>query len=503
VIVNVSDKLSRNRQNLTAGTRNFLGGGVKKLLINGRWVDARSGETFDIVDPTTEDVVGAAASADKADVDEAVSAARATFESDSWSGMSPHARTSMLLAVARLLDAHVDELAQLETINNGAPISKTRLQAAKAVEVFEYFAGWPTKILGDVTPSGPSMLSYVVREPVGVCAQIIPWNGPLLSAAWKIAPALACGNTVVLKPAEQTPLTAVRMGELLMEAGVPAGAVNILTGFGGTAGAALANHGDIDKVAFTGSTEVGKKILQDSAGNLKRVTLELGGKSPNILFDDANLDRAIEGALRAFCSNSGQVCMAGSRIFVQRGIYDEVIDRLTKAAAAHRIGDPLDEATTMGPLISRRQFERVNGYVDIGRGDGASLQFGGRRYDGKGFFVEPTLFADVTSSMRIVREEIFGPVAAIIPFTDEDEVVAMANDTAFGLAAGIWTRDVGRAHSIARRIRAGSIWVNSYLIIDPATPFGGYKQSGIGRELGTGAIDAYTETKSIFVDLGG
>jgi acyl-CoA reductase-like NAD-dependent aldehyde dehydrogenase len=486
---------------LDAAARHFIDGGPKQLLIGGRWMDAQSGETFETIDPATEAVIGAAASADRADVDAAVAAARETFESRSWTSMSPHARTSLLLAIARVVDSHAEELAQLETLNNGVPIAKTRNQTGRLAEIFEYFAGWPTKILGEVTPSDPSLLSYVIREPVGVCAQIIPWNGPLMSAAWKIAPALACGNTLILKPAEQTPLTAVRLGELLVDAGVPAGAINILTGFGTTAGAALANHEDVDKVAFTGSTQVGKKILEGSARNLKRVTLELGGKSPNILFNDADLDRAVAGALQAFCSNSGQICMAGSRLFVQRGIYEEVLERLAKAATAHRIGDPFDPNTTMGPLISRRQFDRVNGYVDIGRADGASLQFGGRRHEGMGFFVEPTLFANVTSSMRIVREEIFGPVAALIPFEDEDEVVLMANDTEFGLAAGLWTRDIGRAHSVARRIRAGSVWVNSYLVIDPTTPFGGYKQSGIGRELGTGAIDAYTETKSIFVSL--
>lgn len=482
--------------------RAFLKTGPKKLLIDGRWIEATSGKTFATIDPTTEEVIGEVASAGEEDVDAAVSAARATFDSRSWAGMSPHARTSLLLSVARTLEAHAEELAQLETLNNGAPITKTRYQTSKLSEIFEYFAGWPTKIAGEVTPSDPSMLSYVVREPVGVCAQIIPWNGPLMSAAWKIAPALACGNTVILKPAEQTPLTALRLGELLLDAGVPAGAVNILTGFGLTAGAPLADHRDVDKVAFTGSTAVGKKILRNSADTLKRVTLELGGKSPNILFDDANLEQAIPGALRAFCSNSGQVCMAGSRLFVQRGIYDEVLERLTEAARAHRVGDPLDTATTMGPLISRQQFDRVNGYVDVGRSDGASLCFGGDRHEGKGYFVAPTLFTDVTSTMRIVREEIFGPVAALIPFETEDDVVAMANDTEFGLAAGIWTRDIARAHSVARRIRAGSVWVNTYLAIDPTTPFGGYKQSGIGRELGTGAIHAYTEVKSIFVDLG-
>jgi acyl-CoA reductase-like NAD-dependent aldehyde dehydrogenase len=345
------------------------------------------------------------------------------------------------------------------------------------------------------------MFNYTLREPVGVCGQIIPWNGPLAMAAWKIAPALACGNTVILKPAEQTPLTALRLGELLLEAGVPEGVVNIVTGFGETAGAAISAHPDIDKVAFTGSTEVGKLILQASAGNLKRVSLELGGKSPNVIFADADLQKALPASMAAFCAMSGQVCAAGTRIFVEQGFHDEFVDQLAKVTASIKPGDPLAPGTFMGPLVSKDQFDRVKSYLEVGKKEGAKVAIGGDTGSGKGYFVNPTIFTGVKNNMRIAREEIFGPVAAVIPFKDENDAVLQGNDTTYGLAAAVWTRDISRAHKVARALKAGTVWVNTYLELDVGSPFGGYKQSGIGRELGKHSIDLYTQVKSVFVRL--
>ena len=481
--------------------RSFLSGGAKGMLIDGRFAQAQTGETFETLDPATEAVIARAASGGAADIDAAVASARRAFEAKSWAGLAPHERTKVLLRIARKFDEHVEELAQLESLNNGTPIAVTRHAASRLSLVFEYYAGWVTKLYGETNPSAPEMLNYTVREPVGVCGAIIPWNGPMLMAAWKLAPALACGNTVVLKPAEQTPLTALRMGELMLEAGLPPGVVNIVTGMGETAGAALVAHRGVNKITFTGSTEVGKIILRASANDLKRVTLELGGKSPNVIFADANLDKAVASAVAGFCSMSGQVCVAGSRIYVQRAVYEEVVSRLAEAAGRHRVGDPFDIATTMGPLVSREQFDRVNGYIDIGRGEGATVRMGGERHTGEGYFVSPTLLTDVGGQMRIAREEIFGPVAAVIPFDDEDDAVLAGNDTDYGLAAAVWTRDVSRAHRVARRLKAGTVWVNTYFVIDPISPFGGFKQSGMGREHGRQGLDAYTEVKSVFVDL--
>jgi acyl-CoA reductase-like NAD-dependent aldehyde dehydrogenase len=481
--------------------RGFLAGPAKKLLIGGDWLPAQSGRTFAAVNPATEEVIAHAAEGAREDVDAAVSAARRAFENPNWSGIDPHARGLYLLKIADLVERHAEELAHLETLNNGTPISFTRGAVADVARIFRYYAGWPTKLYGETNPSSAGVFNFTLREPVGVCGQIIPWNGPLSMAAWKIAPALACGNTTILKPAEQTPLTAIRLGELILEAGLPPGVVNIVTGFGEAAGAAIAAHPGIDKVAFTGSTEVGKAILRASSGNLKRVTLELGGKSPNVIFADADIEKALNASVGAFCFLSGQVCVAGTRVFVQQSIYDRFVEELTKRAAAFPVGDPLEAATMMGPLVSREQFDRVTGYFEIGLKDGAELRTGGKRRGDKGYFVEPTVFGAVRNGMRIAQEEIFGPVASVIPFKDEDDAVLQANDTQYGLAAAVWTRDVSRAHRVGRALKAGTVWVNTYMQVDPISPFGGYKQSGIGRELGVHSLDAYTQMKSIYVDL--
>ena len=473
----------------------------KQLLIGGKWVPSKSGKTFETINPSNEEVLALAAEGDKADVDEAVKVARKAYEDGKWSKIGPHQRSRYLLKIADLIEKNADELATLETLNNGMAISLARGMVAGAVDTFRYYAGWSTKIYGETNPSDPSFFNYTLREPVGVCGQIIPWNGPIAMLAWKIAPALACGNVSILKPAEQTPLTALRIGELILEAGIPEGVVNIITGFGETAGAALASHPDIDKVAFTGSTEVGKLILQASAGNLKRVSLELGGKSPNVIFADADLETAVPNSVFGFTMLSGQVCCAGTRVFVQEDFHDRFADALTRYTAGVKSGDPLDPKTTVGPLVSKEQFERVKGYLDIGKKEGAKVTAGGDVTDGKGYFVNPTVFTDVKNNMKIAREEIFGPVASVIPFKDENDAVLQGNDTTYGLAAAVWTNDVSRAHRVARALKAGTVWVNCYNNIDPISPFGGYKQSGIGRELGRHSLDLYTQIKSVYVKL--
>jgi acyl-CoA reductase-like NAD-dependent aldehyde dehydrogenase len=471
-------------------------------LIDGVWSEARSGKSFETLNPATETVLGRAASGEAADVDLAVAAARRALENPTWSGMSPHERSRLLTRIADRIEANAEELARIESLDNGAPLMVTRGMVAGVVQTFHYFAGWPTKIHGETNPAAEGLFNFTVREPVGVCGQIVPWNGPLSMAAWKIAPALACGNTIVLKPAEQTPLSTVRLGELMLEAGAPPGVINIVTGFGETAGAAIAAHPGIDKVAFTGSTEVGKMILRASAGNLKRVTLELGGKSPNIVFPDADLQAAAMAAMMGFCLLSGQFCTAGTRILVHESIHDQFAEMLVAMTAQMVVGDPFDPATTMGPLISKSQFDRVTGYIETGRGEGAKLAAGGDRISGPGYFVKPTIFTEGRNDMRIAREEIFGPVTLLIPFRDDEDAVRLANDTDFGLAAAVWTRDFGRAHRISRALKAGTVWINTYNELDMASPFGGYKQSGIGRELGRQSIDAYTETKSVFARVG-
>ena len=473
--------------------------GPKRLLIGGEWVAAKSGKTFETLNPATEEVLCKVAEADQADVDAAVAAARRAYEAPSWSGISPHARTRALLKIAEALDRHVEELAALETLDIGQPLWYSAAVAATAPEVFRYYAGWPSKIFGTTNPTDNTGFLYMLREPLGVCGQIIPWNVPISMASIKIATALACGNTLILKPAELACLSTLRLAELIQETGLPPGVINILPGFGTTAGAALALHPGIDKVAFTGSTAVGKQILQASAGNLKRVTLELGGKAPNIIFPDADLDKALAAAVRTFCGNSGQVCSAGTRLLVHESLHDEVTERVSRIAATYKVGSPLDPDTKLGPLISARQRDRVMSYIDAGKKSGAALSLGGSRVGSKGYFVEPTVFSRVENGMKIAREEIFGPVLSIIPFKDEADAIAKANDTSYGLSAAVWTRDIARGHKLARALQSGRVWINSFGDSDPVMAFGGYKQSGLGREYGAESIDAYTQTKAVLV----
>jgi acyl-CoA reductase-like NAD-dependent aldehyde dehydrogenase len=479
----------------------YLRGPAKRLLIGGRWLEASSGEVFATTNPATEQHIVAAASGGANDIDAAVKAARAALETPAWAKMNPHDRTRALLRVADIIDRNATELAAIETVNTGMPITVSQQLVAGAAEVFRYYAGWVTKLYGETNPSRNGILNFTIREPVGVCAAIVPWNGPLGSLAWKLAPALACGNTVILKPAEQTPLSAVRFGELFLECDLPPGIVNIVTGFGETAGAALVRHPGIDKISFTGSTSVGMEIARSTAG-LKRMTLELGGKSPNIIFADADLDAAAQAAVQSFCALSGQRCIAGTRIFVQNSIRSEMVARIVALAAQYPVGDPWDTRTRMGPLISKEHFERVTAYFEIARHDGARLAAGGLSDQKTGYFVNPTVYVDVDNAMRVAQEEIFGPVACVIGFESEEDVVQKANDTAFGLAAAVWTKDFSRGHRLASQIKAGSIGINCYPGSDPIAPFGGYKQSGIGRELGIHSLDAYTEIKSVFANVG-
>ncbi len=481
----------------------FLKSGPKKLLIGGKWVAAKSGKTFETLNPANEEVLAMVAEGDKADVDEAVKHARKALENGKWATMGPHQRTRCLLKIADLIEQHADELAELETLDNGKAIFESKnIDIPGAAETFRYYAGWSSKIYGETNPSDPDMFSFTLREPVGVCGQIIPWNFPLLMASWKIAPALACGNVVILKPAEQTPLTALRLGELILEAGLPESVVQIITGFGPGAGSSIAEHPDIDKVAFTGSTEVGKLILKASAGNLKHVSLELGGKSPNIIFPDADMPAAAFGSMLGIFMNQGQVCCAGSRVFVQESMYDQFTETLSQMAQGLTLGNPLDPGTRMGPLVSKEQHDRVLGYLKIGKEEGAKAKTGGAAGpQERGYFVQPTVFTGVKNSMKIAREEIFGPVAAAIPFKDEADVVFQGNDTSYGLAAAVWTKDLSRAHKVARALKAGTVWINTYGMIDPMGSFGGYKQSGFGRELGKHALELYTQIKQVYTKL--
>lgn len=482
----------------------FLDGRPKRLLIGGRWVEAASGKTFETLNPATGEVLAQVAEGDAEDIDRAVAAARAAFEGP-WGKVKPYERQVILLRLAELLEKHFEEFASLDTIDMGAPISRTRGNRLRAVGMLRYYAGQAVSIHGetiDVSLPG-DFQAFTLKEPVGVVGAIIPWNAPLSSSIWKIGPAIATGCTVVLKPAEEAPLTPLRLGELCLEAGVPPGVVNVVPGFGETAGAALAGHPGVDKVAFTGSHITGQKIVRASAGNLKRVSLELGGKSPDVVFADADLDAAVPGAAMAVFANSGQICSAGTRLFVERRVYDDFTARVAAYGQSLRVGDGRDEATQVGPLVSTEQLDRVTGYLSIGRQEGARPLSGGERLtDGalsKGFFVPPTVFADVRDDMRIAQEEIFGPVISAIPFDDIEEVVTRGNATAFGLGSGVWTRDVTKAHRLARAIRAGSVWINCYQAMDPAMPFGGYKMSGYGREGGKDHVNEYLNVKAVWI----
>jgi aldehyde dehydrogenase (NAD+) len=477
-----------------------------RLFINGEFEDAREGKTFETINPATEEKLADVASASPEDVDRAVKAARAQLEPGSeWQKMKPRDRAKILWKIADLLSARAADIGRIETLDNGKPIFESQyVDTPAAAECLYYFAGWSGKVTGETIPVSPGAFTYTLREPVGVVGAITPWNFPLMLAVWKVAPALACGNTVVLKPASNTSLSMLKFAEYAREAGLPAGVLNIVPGDGALVGNAMVDHPGIDAIAFTGSTAVGKKIMARAANTLKKVSLELGGKSPNIVFADADLDAAAKGALNAIFYGKGEVCAAGSRLLVEEGAHDELLDRIRDRASKMVAGDPLHPKTRLGAIASRQQFDTVLGYIETGKKEGAKLVAGGERADigtGKGYFVQPTIFDDVEPGMRIAQEEIFGPVLATIRFSDLDDAVAKGNSTVYGLAAAVWTRDISKAHRVAQAVKAGTVWINTYNLYDPALPFGGFKESGFGRDQGRDALEKYTQTKSVWVQL--
>ena len=478
---------------------------TSEVFVGGQWRSPASGETYPTINPANEEVSAQVAKGDERDVDVAVQAARRAFDHGPWPRMAAAERARVLWKLADLISANLDEMARLESVNTGKTLFDSgKVEIPFATEVFRYYAGWTTKIHGETLNLREGAFTFTLRQALGVVGAIVPWNFPFLLASWKIAPALAVGNTVVLKPASLTPLTALRFAEFTQEAGLPEGVFNVVPGPGSKVGMALVRHPGVDKIAFTGSTDVGKGIMREAAGSLKRVSLELGGKSPNVVFADADMEAALRGAMTGIFYNKGEVCAAGSRLLVEQRVHDEFVGKLVERVKGLKVGDPLDKGTRMGPVVSAHQLETVLSYVEAGRREGATLAAGGERVrvgDGRGYYLQPTVFTGVSNAMRIAREEIFGPVLSVIPFKDADEAVAQGNETFYGLAAAVWTRDVGKALRIARALRAGTVWVNAYNLYDAALPFGGFRESGFGRELGQAGIDLYTELKSVWVDL--
>jgi aldehyde dehydrogenase (NAD+) len=476
-----------------------------EIFVGGAWQAPASGETYQPINPANEEPLAAVGKGDERDIDRAVAAARRAFDEGPWPRMSAAERARIVWTLGDLVMKHLDELARLESLCTGKTMFDSgKVEIPFAAEVFRYYAGWATKVHGETLPLRDNAFTFTLRQPVGVVGAIVPWNFPFLLSSWKIAPALAAGNTVVLKPASQTPLTALRFAEICQEAGVPEGVFNVVTGPGGTVGMAMVRDPRVDKIAFTGSTEVGKQIMREAAGTLKRLSLELGGKSPNVVFADADMEAAVRGALTGIFYNKGEVCAAGSRLFLEESIHGPFMARLTERVKTLKVGDPMDRSTRMGPVVSKAQMDTVLGYIESGKQEGAQLVAGGGRAavgNGKGYYVEPTIFDGVTNRMKIAREEIFGPVLSVIPFRSVEEAIAEGNATSYGLAAAVWTRDVAKALRAARAIRAGTVWVNAYNLFDAALPFGGFKESGFGRELGAPGLDPYTEVKTVWVDL--